>query len=190
MMMALFLHVKLEKDAAGILRVDVGLRPAVATVDATHRLNAVSSDRRGGDINVLDLEGHVVQARPLVFQEAMEIAALVKWLQQLEVSRATRNAQTHAAEANLRVLEPALDGHSHQIGQEREHVVDVLHGPADMVEPLDPHLVRFHTSSLLLFCASEATAMIANARTRAIAQDIGGLELPMTWIRVTSAKRR
>jgi len=39
-LMRLLLHVELEEHASRVLRMDVGLRPAMAALDAAHRLDA------------------------------------------------------------------------------------------------------------------------------------------------------
>ena len=62
-------------------------------------------------------------------------------LKQLEVARATGHSQPDAAIAHLRVLEPALDRHAHQFGEQRQSVIDLADGPADVVEPGDSNLV-------------------------------------------------
>src|SRR5206468_100038 len=120
----------------------------VATLHAAHWLDAKLPDRRRCPVDVLDLERHVVQAGTAVAKEAVEIAALAGWLQQLEMPRAAGDAEPHAAETDLLVFEPSLDRHAHEISEQRQRVVDSLDGPADVVQPLDAHLFVIHSSVL------------------------------------------
>src|SRR3990172_7456760 len=83
LMFVLFFGVELEEDAAGVLGVDVRLRPAVAALNALERLHTVVADSVRRRIDVRNLEGHVVEAWTALGEEAVEVAVLAQRLQQL-----------------------------------------------------------------------------------------------------------
>src|SRR3989304_4861401 len=63
--------VELEEDAAGVLGVEVRLRPTMAALDAPERLHPVVADRLRRRVDVLDFEGDVMEARPPLREEAV-----------------------------------------------------------------------------------------------------------------------
>src|SRR2546426_6399623 len=73
----LFFYRELEEHAAGVLRMDVRLPPAVAALHPAERLDPERPNRLRGAVDILDLERYVMQPRPLVLQESMQVALLV-----------------------------------------------------------------------------------------------------------------
>src|SRR3990170_1423050 len=139
--LVLLFGVELEEDAARVLRVDVRLRPAVAALDAPERLHPVVADRLGRFVDVLDLEGDVVEAGPAFGEEAVEVAFLAQRLEELEVGGAARHLQGDAAEPHLVVLPAPGDAHPHELREERQGVIQLSHRPADVVQTLDTYLL-------------------------------------------------
>src|SRR3989304_2570212 len=90
--------VELEEDAAGVPGVHVRLRPTVAALDAPERLYSVVADRLRRRVDVLDFEGDVMEARPPLREEAVQVAVFAQRLQELEVGGATGDLQGDAAE--------------------------------------------------------------------------------------------
>src|SRR3990172_8897350 len=132
----LLFRVELEEDAAGVLRVDVRLRPAVAALDAMERLYPVVAHGLRRFVDVLDLEGDVMEAGPALGEESVEVAVFAKRLQQLEVGGAAGHLQGDAPKAGLFVLPAARFAHSHELREERQGIVQLSHRPADVVQPL------------------------------------------------------
>src|SRR3990172_2162804 len=136
--------VELEEDAAGVPGVEVRLRPTVAALDAPERLHPVVADRLRRRVDVLDFEGDVMEARPPLREEAVQVAVVAQRLQELEVGGAAGHLQGGAAKPRLFVLPAAHLAHPHELREERQGVVQLSHRPADVVQALDPHLL-FHT---------------------------------------------
>ena len=90
--MALF-SVELEEDSPGVLRVNVGLQPALGAPHAPEWLDVVVADGVSRHVDVLHLEGHVVQAGPALFEEAIEEAVLAQRLQNADETFASMGAK-------------------------------------------------------------------------------------------------
>src|SRR3990172_421108 len=137
----LLFGVELEEHAAGVLGVEVRLRTTVAALDAPERLNPVVADGLSRGVDVLDLEGDVVESGPALGEEAVEVAVIAQGLQELEVGGAAGHLQGDAAKPHLFVLPAARLAHAHELREERQGVVQLSHRPADVVQALDSDLV-------------------------------------------------
>src|SRR3990172_12676967 len=131
---------ELEQDAAGVLGVNIRLRPTVAALYTTERLDAEVADRLCRLIDVFHLEGDMVKAGAAVAQEAGQKAVVVQGLQDLDLATAG-DFEADASIAGLVVLEATRHAHPHEPRQQWQRVVDPPDGPADVVQPLDSDLL-------------------------------------------------
>src|SRR3972149_7696236 len=128
--------VELEEHAAGVLGMEVRLRPTVAALDAPERLHPVAAHRLRGRFDVFDLEGDVVESGPALGEEAVQVAVIAQRLQELEVGGAAGHLKGDTAKARLLVLPAARLAHSHQLREERQGGVQLSPRPADVIQAL------------------------------------------------------
>src|SRR5438034_11580871 len=149
--MRLLLRVELEEHASRVLRMDVGLRPAMAALDAAHRLDAELPNRLGCLPDVGDLKGHMMQPRATVAQEAVKIAGLIGRFEELEVTGAAGHTQPNATEPHSFVFKRPPARLSNEFGSQRQGVVDALNTPEAVAGRLDPHLVVINSPFLAIY---------------------------------------
>ncbi len=113
LVVVVLVSVELEQDAAGVLWVDVGFRPAVGAADAAKRLDAALPDGFRGRLDVRHFEGDVVQAGAALSEEAVEEAVLAQRLKQLEVGGAAGHLERDTTVPLLLVLPAAGHLHAH-----------------------------------------------------------------------------